>query len=77
MKKTMIVDVVIVNSVMWAERWYRGESGKSQRVGQLLQDKGLEWMGICHHEQETGPPSKLGFLIIFARGSTKNCMYIV
>jgi hypothetical protein len=33
MKKTEIVDVVIVNSVMWAEGWGRGEKGKSQRVG--------------------------------------------
>jgi hypothetical protein len=32
-KKTEIVDVVIVNSVMWAEGWGRGERGKSQRVG--------------------------------------------
>jgi hypothetical protein len=31
----VIVDVVIVNSVMWAEGWDRGERGKSQRVGQL------------------------------------------
>jgi hypothetical protein len=33
MKKTVIVDVVIVKSVMWAEGWERGEMGKSQRVG--------------------------------------------
>ncbi len=54
---------------MRAEGWERGERGKSQRVGQILPDRGPEWMGIRHHEQETGPPSKLGFLIIFARGS--------
>ncbi len=54
---------------MWAEGWERGERGKSQRVGQLLPDRGPEWMGIHHHEQEIGPPSKLGFLIIFATGS--------
>jgi hypothetical protein len=53
----VIVDVV-VKSVMWAEGWERGERGKSQRVGQLLPDRGPEWMRICHHEQETGPPSK-------------------
>jgi hypothetical protein len=29
MKKTVIVDVVVVNSVMWAEGWERGERGKS------------------------------------------------
>jgi hypothetical protein len=61
MKKTVIVDVVIVNSVMWAEGWERGERGdrgKSQRVEQLLPDRGLGWMRIRHHEQEAGPPSK-------------------
>jgi hypothetical protein len=60
----MIVDVVIVNSIMWPEGWERGERGKTQRVGQLLPDRGPEWMGISHHEQDTAPPSKLGFLII-------------
>jgi hypothetical protein len=57
----VIVDVLIVNSVMWAKGWERGERGerdKSLRVGQLLPDRGLEWMGIRHHEQETGSPSK-------------------
>ncbi len=29
-KKTVIVDVVLVNGVMWAEGWERGERGKSQ-----------------------------------------------
>jgi hypothetical protein len=62
-------DVALVNSVMRAEKRERGERGKSQRVGQLLPDRGPEWMGIRHHEQETGLPSKLGFLIIFPMGS--------
>jgi hypothetical protein len=57
-KKTVIVDVVIVNSVMWAEGWERGERGKSQRMRQLLPDSGPGWMGLGHHEQEAGPPSK-------------------
>ncbi len=70
----MIVDVVVVNSVMWAEGW---ERGKSQRVGQLLPGKGPEWMGIHHHEQDTGPPSELGFFIISARGSINDRLYIV
>ncbi len=65
----MIVDVVLVNSVTWAEGVGKGERGKSQRVGQLLPGKGPEWMGIYHHEQETGPDSKLGFFITFAGGS--------
>jgi hypothetical protein len=46
-KKTVIVDVVGVNSVMRAEGWERGERGKSQRAGQLLPDRGPEWMGIA------------------------------
>jgi hypothetical protein len=29
-KKTVIVDVVIVNSVMWAEGWERGERAKAK-----------------------------------------------
>jgi hypothetical protein len=66
-KKTVIVDVVIGNSVKWLMGWEMGERGKSQRVGQLLLDWGPEWMGIRHHEQENGPPSKSGFFVIFAR----------
>ncbi len=54
----MIVDVVIVNSVMWAEGWERGEGGKSHRVGQLLPDRGPGWMGICHQEREASLSSK-------------------
>jgi hypothetical protein len=38
-------------------------------MGQLLPGKRPEWMGIHHHEQDTGPPSKSGFFIISARGS--------
>jgi hypothetical protein len=57
-KKTVIVDDIIVNSVMWAEGWERGKRGKSQRVGQLLPDRGPGWMEIRHHEQDAGPPSK-------------------
>jgi hypothetical protein len=37
MKNTVIVDVVIVNSVMWAEGWERGERDKSQGVGHCYQ----------------------------------------
>jgi hypothetical protein len=58
MKKTVIVDVVYVNNVMWTVGWERGERGKSQGVGQLLPDWGLGLMGIRHHELEAGPPSK-------------------
>jgi hypothetical protein len=67
MKKTVIIDVVFVNNVMGDEGWERGERverGKSQGVGQLLPDWGPGLMGVCHHEQEAGPPSKWGFFII-------------
>ncbi len=69
MKKTGIVDVIYVNSVMWTVEKERGERGKSQGVGQLLPDKGPGWMGIRYHEQEAGPPSKLsGATFLMHRG---------
>jgi hypothetical protein len=40
-----------------------GERGKGQRVGQLLPGRAPEGMAIRHHEQDTGPPSKLGFFL--------------
>ncbi len=55
-KKTEIVDVVSVNSVM---RTVGGERGKSQGVGQFLPYWGPGWMGIRHQEQEAGPPSEV------------------
>ncbi len=69
-KKTVIVNVVFVNSVMWAEGWERGDRGENQRVEQLLPDWGLGWMEIRHHEQEAGPPSKWVFLL-FCKGFDK------
>jgi hypothetical protein len=62
-KKTVIVDVVVVNSVMRLRGREGGEVGKNQRVWQLLTGEGPEWMGIHHHEQDTGPPSKLRILL--------------
>ncbi len=67
MKKTVIVDVIVVNSVTGLRRWEGGEGGKNQRVGQLLTGKGPEWMGIRHHEQDIGPPSKVG-ISLFLQG---------
>ncbi len=61
----MIVDVSVVNSVMGLKGWERGEGGLNQGVGQLLPGKGPEWMGIRHHEQNIGPPCKLGFSFLF------------
>jgi hypothetical protein len=46
-KKTVIVDVIYVNNVMWTVGWER-----------LLPEWGPGWMGIRHHKQEAGPPSK-------------------
>ncbi len=40
------------------------KGGESQGVGQLLPDWGPGWMGIRHHRQEAGPPSKWPFFII-------------
>jgi hypothetical protein len=57
MKIAVIVDVVYVNNVMWTVGWERGGRGKSQGVGQLLLDKGLERMGIRHHGKKAGSPS--------------------
>jgi hypothetical protein len=74
MKKTMLVDVVFVNNVMWAERG-KGVKGAKAMGGQLLPDKGPGWMGIHHPEQEAGSPSKWGFLYCFCKGAI-NCLYI-
>jgi hypothetical protein len=35
-----------------------GEEVEEVKGGQMLPGKGLEWMGICHHEQNIGLPSK-------------------
>jgi hypothetical protein len=67
-KKTVTVDFVVVNSVMGLKGWERGEGGQNQGVGQLLPGKGPEWMGIRHHEQNIGFPSKLEFFSSFSQG---------
>jgi hypothetical protein len=55
----------------------RGEGGWNQRVGHLLLGKGPEWMGIRHHEQNTGRPSMYGVLFFFLQGVRLmiNCMF--
>jgi hypothetical protein len=67
-KKTVIVDVILVNSAVWVGKGWKGQK---PRVGQLLPDRGPGWMGIRHHEQEAGTPSKWGFLIAFCKGCYK------
>jgi hypothetical protein len=37
MKKTVIVDVIFVTSVMWAEGWERGERVKAKGQGSCYQ----------------------------------------
>ncbi len=39
-KKIVTVDVIIVNSVMWAEGWERNERVKSQRGGAFATRQG-------------------------------------
>ncbi len=41
----------------------RGDWKKRER--QLIPSNGPEWMGICHHEQDIGLPSKWGFLFTY------------
>ncbi len=72
----MIVDLVVVNSVMGLRGWEGGEGGKNQSEGQLLTGKGPDWMGIHHHEQDIGPPSKLGILY-FCKGLDQQFLYIM
>jgi hypothetical protein len=38
----------------------RREGGQKVKGGQLLPVRGPEWMGIRHHEQDIGLPSKMG-----------------
>ncbi len=64
MKKTVIVDVVFANSVMWAEEWERGERGESSRVGQLLPDWGPGWMGILTTSKKLALQVHRGSLLI-------------
>jgi hypothetical protein len=67
-KKTVIVDVILVNNAVWVGKGWKGQK---PRVGQLMPDREPGWMGIRHHEQEAGTPSKWGFLIIFCKGCYK------
>ncbi len=39
-KKTVIIDVIIVNSVTWAEGWERGERGQKPKGGVVVTRQG-------------------------------------
>jgi hypothetical protein len=50
-----------------------GEVDWGLRGEQLMPGKGPEWMGIRHHEQDTGLSSKWGFPFTFnSRGYAQN-----
>jgi hypothetical protein len=51
--------------------------GQESKGGAVAIKQGAEWMGICHHEQETGPPRKSGFFIFLAMGLITSCTFIV
>jgi hypothetical protein len=56
----------------------RGE-GRLENKGRAVDTRqGPEWMGICHHEQDIGLPSKWGFLFDFnARGYAQVIDYVL
>jgi hypothetical protein len=76
-KKTVIVDVVIVDSVMWAEGWERGERGKSQGWSSCYQtgDQG-GWKFVTMSKKLALQVSR-GFLIVFARCAIKLLVHYV
>ncbi len=51
--------------------------GQKPKVGQLLPDREPGLMGVHHHEQEAGPPSKLGFSYCFLKGFEKIAIHCV
>ncbi len=76
-KKTEIVDVVIVTQ--YGPKGWEGVRGDWKvRGGQFIPGKGPEWMGIHHHEQDIGLPSKWGFPFTFnARGKAQIIDYVL
>ncbi len=73
-KKTVIVDVVFVNSVMGAVGWEKSERGKSQGVGQLWPDWGPGWMGI--QEARSWPSKKVEVHYYFCTGFDKKRLLV-
>jgi hypothetical protein len=61
-KKTVTVDVVVVNCVMGLKGWEKGKGGKKQGVGQLLPGKGPEWIGIATTSKASDLQVSRGFL---------------
>ncbi len=72
----MIVDVFVVNSVMWAEGWERGERGKSQGWDSCYQTEdqgGWEFVTTSKKlalQVSRGP-------IVFCKGSIKLLVHCV
>jgi hypothetical protein len=62
-KKTDIVDIVVVIYSSTGPRRWVGVGGGLESKVQLVSSKGPEWMGIRYHEQDIGLPSKWVYLI--------------
>jgi hypothetical protein len=67
--KIEIVDAIIVNSVMWAEGWERGERGKSQGWGSCYQTEDQGGWEFVTTSKKLAFQVNRGFLIVFSSGS--------
>ncbi len=76
-KKTVIVDVVFVNSVMWVERWERGERGEDLRVGSCYQTGSPGGWEFITTSKKLALQVTRGPLLFFARGLKRDSLYIV
>ncbi len=64
--------------IVWAKGAGRGYGGLDSKEGQLIPGKGPEWMGIRHHEQDSGLPSKWGvFFYLWHEGLCPNSLLCV
>jgi hypothetical protein len=65
MKKNMIVDVVIVNSVMGVKGWERGEESQNQEVGICYQTGNQNGWGFATMSKTLDFQVSLGFVLFF------------
>jgi hypothetical protein len=76
MKKTVIVDVVIGNSVMWAEGGGKGVKGEVKGWGSCYQTGDQSGWEFATVSKKLALQVSRGSLF-FARGSFYSCLYIV
>ncbi len=76
-KKALIVDVVMVNSVMWAEGWERGERGKSQGWGSCYKAGDQGGWEIITTSKKLALQVSRGSFIVFAMGLIKLLVHCV